>query len=399
MPEKPVRLFSVRLKARKSVLPILLTMYQGFHFSQISPEDMNAAFADWRDSFPQAGILALLPEAEGDHVELLQAAARRHGLPLIGALFPALIAQGAFRTSGAVLLRFDTCPPWLLVDQLDVGDAGAGMAGIRQFIDRVSVGSDADNPATLFLTFDGLLPNIGTLLNSIYRHAGNRLRYAGVNAGSETFQPVQCLFDQDRRVAGGCIAMLIPSTVKFAVEHCYPVSHPIFRATSSFSNRIEQIDGKPAMAVYQQLLKTEFGVEVTAESFYQHAVHYPLGLISAHDVLVRIPVGVTEDGSIYCIGEIPPRSYLRLLHAPELGESRCVSRISARLGAVDAPLAIFYCAGRRMHFGADAEFELHELAAACGRTDVLGALSLGEIGTDAVVGMPEFHNAALVCMR
>ncbi len=373
-------------------------MFQSLHLPQISPERLNALFADWKRAFPEGGLLALLPKAEDAQVGLLQAAARAHGIPLVGAVFPALIARSAFHTSGVLLLRMETCPPWLLVDRLDVS-ADAGMACISRFVEQECAGSAADSPSTLFLVFDGLLPNIGTLLNTIFKLAGNHVRYAGINAGSETFQPMPCLFDQDRKVAGGCIAMLIPSTVQVAVEHCYPVSNPIFRATSTLANRIEQIDGRPAMTVYQELLRAEFGVELTAENFYQHAVHYPLGLISTHDVLVRIPVGVTPDGAIYCIGEIPPNSYLRLLHAPHLGDSKCVNRMAARLGASPGPLTVFYCAGRRMHFGADAGVELSELATAFGGAEVVGALSLGEIGTDSVVGMPEFHNASLVCAR
>jgi hypothetical protein len=146
-------------------------------------------------------------------------------------------------------------------------------------------------------------------------------------------------------------------------------------------------------------MASEFGIDLTPDNFYQYAVHYPFGLVTALDVLVRIPVGVTTEGAIYCVGEIPPDSPLRLLHAPRLEESECIRRLVTTLGEGGGPMLAFYCAGRRMHFGEAAAVELERLAAACGAPDILGALTLGEIGTDARFGMPEFHNAAMVCLR
>ena len=61
-------------------------------------------------------------------------------------------------------------------------------------------------------------------------------------------------------------------------------------------------------------------------------------------------------------------------------------------------LLTFYCAGRRMHFGAAASDELGRLAATTGVGALAGALSLGEITTSAEFGIPEFHNAAIVCL-
>jgi len=35
-------------------------------------------------------------------------------------------------------------------------------------------------------------------------------------------------------------------------------------------------------------------------------LHFPFGIIRAnHEVLVRIPVALEEDGSLFCVGEVP----------------------------------------------------------------------------------------------
>ncbi len=368
------------------------------YLPQVSDNVLAALFADWKSAFPEAGVLALVPEGEQTRIRQIQAAANQHSLPLTGALFPALLTEAGFHQSGITLLRFDTCPPCLLLEGLADQAPSASSDQIVEFATNQLSRQPSHGQPTLFLIFDGLLANIGTLLHALYQKLEHRVRYAGVNAGSESFQPTLCLFDNTRHVKSACIAFMIPATQHVVVEHAYPVSKALFRATSTDGNRIDQINGQPALAVYQALLKDEYRVELTPENFYQHAVHYPFGLITALDVLVRIPVGLTDDGAIHCVGEIPANSVLRLLHAPELAESQCVEQIAAQLPRTEQPLVIFYCAGRRMHFGTAASQELHKLVIASQSTALLGALSLGEIGTDKEVGMPVFHNAALLCL-
>lgn len=341
----------------------------------------------------------MLPEAEKDQVAHLQAAARAQNIPLVGAVFPALLTRDGFQTAGVTLILLDPCPPWILVEQLGNNEDPASVEKLADFIKSKLRPEEATAPPTVFLIFDGLLPNIGTILFRLYNKLGHHVYYAGVNAGSETFQPMPCLFDHERYLGEGGLALLIPSETKFAVAHGYPTAKQIFKATSTYGNRIDEINGRPALEVYKELVHAEFGIEITPENFYQYAVHYPFGLVTAIDVLVRIPVGLTTEGAIYCVGEIPDNSILKLLHAPDLEQSQCVASLSAKLSESTGAMLTFYCAGRRMHFGVNADEELKALQVASRADEIFGALTLGEIGTDPDMGFPEFHNAALVCGR
>ena len=53
----------------------------------------------------------------------------------------------------------------------------------------------AQTQRSLFLVFDSMLPYIGSLMTAICADLSEQLRCWGVNAGSETFQPMPCLFD------------------------------------------------------------------------------------------------------------------------------------------------------------------------------------------------------------
>jgi hypothetical protein len=122
-------------------------------------------------------------------------------------------------------------------------------------------------------------------------------------------------------------------------------------------------------------------------------------------ILVRIPVALESDGSLFCVGEVPANAVLTLLAAPTVDTARTAETLLAELGSIGAPVAgadllLFYCAGRRLHLGIEAACEeLAELRRRSGVERVAGALSLGEIGSAAERDYPLFHNAALVVGR
>ena len=152
------------------------------------------------------------------------------------------------------------------------------------------------------------------------------------------------------------------------------------------------IDWRPAFEVYQEIIKEEYGFELTADNFYQYGVHYPFGMLRANsEVIVRMPVAIAEDGSLFCIGEVPENAILVLL------KSLAKTLEVEYGGLLGRRLLSFYCAGRRMHLGDGAELELAILAKASAVEELAGAVSLGEIGCTQLDGYPMFHNATLVC--
>ena len=108
-----------------------------------------------------------MPEAEQGWVPTLQAMFREAGIPMIGAIFPALIADSGFVTKGAWLLRFNRMPPWFLLAGTTVAplDIQLVTAAVRTLLNASQPVRAHD---TLFLIFDGMLPQIGTILNWLY---------------------------------------------------------------------------------------------------------------------------------------------------------------------------------------------------------------------------------------
>lgn len=323
--------------------------------------------------------------------------------PCWGAIFPALVNGDEFVSEGAWLLHFDRMPPHFLLPAINA-DGGSAVSRLVRAVREglLDCPAKAAKP-TLFLIFDAMVPNVASILEGIYLELSNRVEYAGVNAGSETFQPMPCLFDEARVIGDGVLGLLLPGGMAPVLAHGFAQPDQAMCATSTDGNRIAMIDWRPAFDVYQELIGTQYGVDLTRDNFYECAVHFPFGILRAGgDVVVRIPVALADDGSLYCVGEIPENSMLVLLRAPGAGENGCITRLAETLRTAHGlrkggGMLAFYCAGRRVHLGGGAELELAELRRSAGAGEMAGALSLGEIGSTVRRGYPMFHNAALVC--
>ncbi len=347
-------------------------------------------------------LLALLPEAEQDQLPALQSLCLRRGLELAGGIFPQLIRGGQLCAEGCWLLpRKQTTGAELLGLSADLSaETAACMVATR--VETLLQGWDpAQGRPTLFLALDAVLPNMASMVDELYLRLADQVSYFGVNAGSETFQPIACLFDQHRTLGHGALALLLPSSAEPVIQHGYPLPDHVMSATATEGNRIFQIDWRPAFEVYQEQVRQQYGQNLNRDNFYQYGVHFPLGIALANnELLVRIPVALEDDGSVLCVGEVPENSLLFMLQAPALDQQSCVSDIAARLpepGGDDETLLTFYCAGRRMHYGAEAGTELARLGSASGGRSMAGALTLGEIGSLRAGGYPMFHNAAIAC--
>jgi hypothetical protein len=363
----------------------------------IEAEPLSTLLGGWRDRSPTAGVLALVPEAEAGNIPVLQAACRQHGLPLVGAVFPALIDGSSEVRCGVRLICLAPMAPMVVLGGL------SAPAALADFVQRIvaleeAAGWSSAQPV-LFTMFDSTLPNLDSILRRFAEHLEDRVRYVGANAGSETFASIPCLFDDHSVFEHGGVALLLPPHEAVAVEHGFKTPVNILRVSKSHQNKIVSLNDRPAFEVYQEVIASGYGVTITADTFYGEAVHYPLGILSESSLVqIRIPVMLGEDSALTCVGEVEEGAVAVIMKAPSVAESDCVDRIAARVGPGLAGLLTFYCAGRRMHLGAaQVSRELEKLAVRVGTPNLFGALSLGEISADSH-GDPVFHNAALVCL-
>ncbi|MCL1860914.1 MAG: FIST C-terminal domain-containing protein [Proteobacteria bacterium] len=372
---------------------------------QIEAIELENTLQQMQIHSPHLGVFAFLPEAQKNRLDIIQATCQKLSIPLIGAIPPALLKDNDFNTEGILLIGFEEMPYFSLLENLST-DPDEVQQKTDEIIANIHQQLGSSSDLTLFMVFDAVLPNIGTLLDNIYLQLANRVHYAGINVGSETFQPMPCLFDAEKIVSNGLLLILLQNNKGAILEHGYHAPKKVVYATSTENNCISQIDWRPAFKVYQELIMAQYGIEINRDNFYELAVHYPFGIVRAnHHVVVRIPVMLADDDSLYCIGEVPANSVITLLERPSVDSGETLKVLHEGLtdmngSTADKELLLFYCAGRRLHLGIDvAKEELKEFKSLTQATLVVGALSLGEIGSSTLHGYPLFQNATLVALQ
>jgi len=370
------------------------------HWTHLPADDVQSIknwLSDCHTRTPGAGVLALVAEADKAMVSALQAVVRELNLPMIGGVFPELIVESRFQHSGVLLIQLPTMRPYrLLTDLSPERHHAQAVAAISELVD-----TSLPDGGAVFMLLDGLYPHMATLMADLYADLGDACHYAGASAGSETFQPIPCLFDAHQITDKGMLAVALPQHPGAVLVHHYSVADDVLVVGASAGNRITRINGRPAFEQYAEWVAHHHGATVTRENFYSMGVHFPFALVRAHgDVLIRVPVDVDDDGALLCTGEVPEGALLSIAKAIEPGDLSAVTTLveqRRRLGGTNE--LYFYCAGRRLHLGAEAaEQELQGLQERLSGTPVLGALTLGEVGCRTSRGYPLFHNATIVCL-
>lgn len=368
------------------------------YFTNPESPQIETTLQQWQQDYPDGACLVLIAESDKASIPAIQNYFQQRDFPLIGAMFPELIVDAEFKSRGVLLMLIKQLPYYQLIadvpqDEHQLDDV------IKQVSNNIRTQlDDRKNGNSMMLLFDGMLPNIATTLERLYLHLSNSVHYFGINAGSESFQSMPCLFDKDQFLGNAMFILLLPDHPGAVLSHNYQQPASEITATSTEGNCINSIDWRPAFEVYQELVKSQYDVEITADNFYEYGVHFPFGISRMDgEPLVRIPVALTDDGSLFCVGEVPPNTLLSLLNAIPAGSDDSIDVIAAQQHLSGHEVMMhFYCAGRRMHLTVHAQEELHKLKKRIQPVRIMGAMSLGEIGSSVAGGYPLFHNATLV---
>ena len=362
-----------------------------WHFiAETSQNETLGLLKKWKKDHPGCAVLAMVTVGDMESVKVLQEDCRKVGIGLLGGVFPSVIVSSQVYGKGVLLFRMDSMPKYVLTGNVDVAKTVDDMA------DELLLSLRDENKHTLFMLFDAAISNISSLLDQCYLKVADTVSYVGGCAGSESFQPIPCLFDSNRFESNAMLAVLWPKKEEPFMRHGYMTPDNHITATSSSKNCIYSIEWRPAFDVYRELALSEYGMTITKENFYSVGAKFPFGIVrGCGEVLVRIPVALCDDGSLCCSGEIPENSMLTLLQSSEQDLMRGAVDFTQDLSASELSAGlIFYCAGRAMFLGEEkVRNELNVLSQAHG--PVFGMMTLGEIGCTDDGSYPVLHNAAI----
>lgn len=187
----------------------------------------------------------------------------------------------------------------------------------QSFAQHVMKSKKGEKPKAAIIFPDGLAGNGTDIVRGILDIYGEQFMLAGGSAGDD-FQFKKTYQYLDSEVLSGSvvgIGMYGNFSIGIGVRHGWIPIGTSRVATKATSNILEQLDGKPAIQIYED----QFGKDKTPidknEPFAKLAITYPLGIVlpGQSEYLIRDPLKVSDDGSITCAAEIPVGSEVYIM--------------------------------------------------------------------------------------
>ncbi|MSR78677.1 MAG: hypothetical protein EXS59_00845 [Candidatus Taylorbacteria bacterium] len=259
---------------------------------------------------------------------------------------------------------------------------------------------------------DVLVGNGADIVRGVLQSLGDHFPVVGGAAGDDfefkkTFQ-----YLNDKVYSGVVVGLGLKGEFKIGigVKHGWiPVGTPK-KVTKSSGAVLHELDGKPAIKIYEDYFGAERAKELRTESLAKLAITYPLGMqvAGSEELLIRDPITVDEKGSITCAAEIPEGSEIRLMigsreEAVKVAKVAAENALAQLDGGKPKAVIIFNCIARSKLFGERSGDEIDAIQEALGKdVPLIGFYTYGE---QAPLGgevrninkcNPAFHNETVV---
>lgn len=270
------------------------------------------------------------------------------------------------------------------------------------------VGSTGRPNEVLVLLPDGLIGRQHDVVRGAYSVLGAGIPMTGGCSGNLTYSKGYQFFGDRSGVevlTGSVVAALIGSDgpIGVGVAHGWRATGAPMNVTSSEDNRVFQIDHKPALDVYLDLLGADDSVTEDPAGFFTFTHAHPLGLArrSGEDIRVIKAADLT-DRSVTFFADVPQGSLVWLMATdPDAlidgGADSCRQAVDGLGGAAPIGVIEFDCAVRQIQLGPDGVAEeIARMSAAVGDVPLVGMYSMGEVAR--VRGTRGMHNMTSVSL-
>lgn len=293
---------------------------------------------------------------------------------------------------------------------LNIAD-GAREAG-KAAADAAKRQSPDGNLDAFIMLPDVLTGNGADIVRGVLQSLGSHFPVVGGAAGDDFEFKKTYQYHNDKVYSGAVIGLGLKGNVRIGigVKHgWFPVGLPK-KVTKSAGAVLAELDGKPAISIYEEYFGPEQASQLKTETLAKLAITYPLGMKveGSDELLIRDPITVDASGSITCAAEIPQGSEIRLMvgsreEAVKVAQEAAANAVAQLDGAKPKAVIIFNCIARSKLFGEHSGDEIEAIQKAIGReVPLIGFYTYGEqapLGGE-VRNMskcnPAFHNETVV---
>jgi hypothetical protein len=287
-------------------------------------------------------------------------------------------------------------------------EAGASVAK------QVKKQADDDALKLFMMLPDVLVGNGADIVRGVLSELGPHFPVVGGAAGDDFKFEKTYQYLNDKVYSGTVVGVGFAGEFTFGigVKHGWlPIGIPR-KVTRSEGAVLHELDGKPAVEIYEDYFGKENSNELRTQPLAQLAITYPLGMKveGSDEFLLRDAITADEHGSITCAAEIPEGAEIRLMigsrdEAVKVAEQAANNAVEQLDGKVPKAVIIFNCIARNKLFGEHSGDEISAIQKAVGsETPLIGFYTYGE---QAPLGgevrniekcNPVFHNETVVIL-
>jgi hypothetical protein len=285
---------------------------------------------------------------------------------------------------------------------------GAREAGTALANDIIS--QSKDKIKCFIMLTDVLTGNGSDIVRGVQDVVGKDALIFGGAAGDDFNFKETFVYYNDAVISSSIVGVGISGdfSLGMGVRHGWvPVGMPK-RVTKSHGAVVEEIDGKPAISIYEEYFGAK-AEDLRKEPLANLAITYPLGITTefANELLIRDPITVDEKGAITCAAEIPENSEVRLMigsreeaiAAAKFSAGKAIEQLQ---GKKPQAIIIFNCIARNKLLGSHATDEIKAIQSVMGaEVPLIGFYTYGEqapIAGSLDMAFSCFHNETAVIL-
>lgn len=353
-------------------------------------ETLCSTLNELQNSPETRALMLFIADKNHPDQEALEPILKVFSKPIMGGIFPEVIADGERRQTGFLVLPLSHELHTVFLD------LSGDITEINKTITAHAEAHSIVNPS-IFCFTDALAPQKSTLIDSLYDCWGPDANYVGGGAGSLSFQPFPCIIHQDTVAENAAVIGVMDAKISLGVAHGWtPISEPI-KVTETVGNSIISLNWKPAFEVYKNEIKTHSDLDILPENFFDIAKSYPLGLIRLDsEMTIRDPYA-TENGKLHIVDNVPEGEYIRIMNGNMdsllEGAKTAVSATDKHINSDASEQFCVDCISRVLYM--QDEFG-QELALLNKQKPMNGVLSIGEIANPGDTVLELFNKTIVV---
>ena len=233
-------------------------------------------------------LIVLLAEGQGWPVSAQDAWERRQTLPLLGGVFPRVLAQRRLLAHGGVVGGL----PWAAP------------------VHRITLAAQPQIPAVLAqaaslqVLTDGQGAPIQPLIDALYDEVGVGVRTVGGGCGTQSLRRQPCVLTAQGFEADVAAGAALPVALTLGVRHGWqPLDADlVLKATQAQGNAVHGLNWEPALAVDRRLVEPVAAGAIDADNFFEVDKAFLPGLLRADGEFIVRDSSRVEGEALVCVG-------------------------------------------------------------------------------------------------